>query len=77
MLWQTLNKDLGGDFFGGPVVKDSLANAGNTDSIPGPGGSHMPWSNQAGMPQLLSMHALESVLQSKRSHHNEKPRHPN
>ena len=31
--------------FGGPVVKNSPANAGDIYSIPGLGGSHMPWSN--------------------------------
>ena len=29
-------------FPGGPVVKNSPANAGDVGSIPGPGGSHMP-----------------------------------
>jgi len=29
----------------GPVGKNSPANAGVTDSIPGPGGSHMPQSS--------------------------------
>ena len=29
----------------GPVGKNSPANAGDTDSIPGPGGSHMPQSS--------------------------------
>ena len=33
------------DFPGGTVVKNPPANAGDTGSIPGPGGSHMPWSN--------------------------------
>ena len=32
-------------FSGGTVVKNPPANAGNTDSNPGPGRSHMPWSN--------------------------------
>ena len=32
------------DFPGGAVVKNLLANAGNTGSSPGPGGSHMPQS---------------------------------
>ena len=31
-----------GDFPGGPVVKNPPANAGDTGSIPGPGGSHVP-----------------------------------
>ena len=33
------------DFPGGAVVKNPPANAGETGSIPGPGRSHMPWSN--------------------------------
>ena len=43
------------DFPGGAVVKNSPANAGDMDSIPGPGRSHMPWSNKARVPQLLSL----------------------
>ena len=34
-----------GDFPGGTVVKNPPANAGDTGSSPGPGRSHMPWSN--------------------------------
>ena len=33
------------DFLGGPVVKNPLANAGDTDSIPGSKGSHVLWGN--------------------------------
>ena len=33
------------DFPGGAVVKNQPANAGDTGSIPGPGRSHLPWSN--------------------------------
>ena len=33
------------DFPGGAVVKDPPAKAGDTGSSPGPGRSHMPWSN--------------------------------
>ena len=33
------------DFPGGAVVKNLPANAGDAGSIPGPGRSHMPWSN--------------------------------
>ena len=33
------------DFPGGTVVKNPPANVGDTGSIPGPGRSHMPWSN--------------------------------
>ena len=43
------------DFAGGTVVKNPPANAGDTGSSPGPGRSHMPWSNKAHAPQLLSL----------------------
>ena len=33
------------DFPGGAVVKNPPASAGDMGSIPGPGGSHMLWSN--------------------------------
>ena len=33
------------DFPGGAGVKNPPANAGDTGLSPGPGGSHMPWSN--------------------------------
>ena len=46
-----------GDFPGGTVVKNLPANAGDTGSSPGPGRSHMPWSNKARVPQLLSLRA--------------------
>ena len=32
-------------FPGGTMVKNPPANAGDMGSIPGPGRSHMPWSN--------------------------------
>ena len=34
-----------GGFPGGALVKNPPASAGNTGSSPGPGRSHMPWSN--------------------------------
>ena len=43
------------DFPSGTVVKNSPANAGDTGSSPGPGRSHMPRSNKARAPQLLSL----------------------
>ena len=48
------------------MVKNPPANAGDTGSIPGPGRSHMPRSNQARAPQLLSLRsrARESQLLS-------------
>ena len=33
------------DFPGGAVVKNPPANAGDVGLSPGPGRSHMPWSN--------------------------------
>ena len=44
-----------GGFPGGAVVKNPPANAGDTGSSPGPGRSHMPRSNEARAPQLLSL----------------------
>ena len=43
-------------FPGGPVVENPPANAGDTGSSPGLGRSHMPRSNWAREPQLLSLH---------------------
>ena len=43
------------DFPGGAVIKNLPANAGDTGSSPGPGRSHMPQSNKAHVPQLLSL----------------------
>ena len=40
-------------FPGGPVLKN-LPASGDTGSIPGPGGSHMPQSNKAHAAQLLN-----------------------
>ena len=42
-------------FPGGPVVESLPANAGDMGSSPGLGGSHMPRSNWACEPQLLSL----------------------
>ena len=39
----------------GAVVENLPANAGDTGSSPGLGRSHMPWSNWACEPQLLSL----------------------
>ena len=40
------------------MVGSPPANAGNTGSSPGPGGSHVPQSNWARAPQLLSPRAI-------------------
>ena len=42
-------------FPGGTVVENLPANAGDTGSSPGPGRSHMLWSNWAREPHLLSL----------------------
>ena len=42
-------------FPGGAAVESPPANAGDTGSSPGLGRSHMPWSNWAREPQLLSL----------------------
>ena len=42
-------------FPGGTVVENLPDNAGDTGSNPGLGRSHMPWSNWAREPQLLSL----------------------
>ena len=71
------------------MVKNLPANAGDMGSNPGPGRSHMPRSNKACVPQLLSLCSrdhvpqllkptcLEPVLRNKRSHCNEKAVHHN
>ena len=71
------------------MVKNPPANAGDMGSIPGPERSHMPQSNYACVPQLLSLRSrahepqllkpthLEPVVRNKRSHDNEKPAHHN
>ena len=71
------------------MVKNPPANTGDTGSSPGPGRSHMPRSNLAHAPQLLSLRStacepqllkptcLEPVLRNKRSHCSEKSVHPN
>ena len=43
-------------FPGGAVVENPPANAGDTGSSPGLGRSHMPQSDWAREPQLLSLH---------------------
>ena len=52
-------------FPGGAVVKNLPANAGDTGSSPGLGRSHMPRSNWAREPQLLSLR-IWSLCSAKR-----------
>ena len=49
----TFKNELG--FPGGAVVENLPANAGDTGSSPGLGGSHMPRSGWASEPRLLSL----------------------
>ena len=49
------NQDTELGFPGGAVVENPPANAGDTGSSPGLGRSHMPQSNWAREPQLLSL----------------------
>ena len=53
-------------FPGGSVVKNLPANAGDTGSIPSPGRSHMPQSNWAHVPQLLSLCSRAHALQQEK-----------
>ena len=48
-------KKLQKGFPGGAVVENLPANAGDTGSSPGLGGSRVPWSGWAREPQLLSL----------------------
>ena len=56
------------DFPGGAVVNNLTASAGDMGSSPGPGRSHMPWSNQAREPQLLSLRATTTEARARRAH---------
>ena len=56
LVSSVLFKNIGSwGFPGGTVVENLPANAGDTGSSPGLGRSHMPWSNWAREPQLLSL----------------------
>ena len=63
-------------FPGGAVVESLPANAGDTGSSPGLGGSHMPRSNWAREPQLLSLR-VRSLCSATRGHDSERPAHHN
>ena len=55
LLYLSVQKFPLGGFPGGAVVENLPANAGDTGLSPGLGRSHMPWSNWAREPQLLSL----------------------
>ena len=54
-------------FPAGAVAKNPPANAGDTGSSPGPGRSHVPWSNEAHAPQLLSPRATTTEARTPRA----------
>ena len=58
----TVVKSIGQGFPGGAVVESPPANAGDTGSSPGLGGSHMPWSSWARGPRLLSLRVWSLCL---------------
>ena len=64
------------DFPGGAVVKNPPANAGDTGSSPGPGRSHMPRSNTACTPQLLSPRATTTEACVPRVHASQQEKPP-
>ena len=71
-------------FPGGTVVGNLPANAGDTGSSPGLGRSHMPRSNWAREPQLLSLHVWSlcsttreaAIVRGPRTAMNSGPRSP-
>ena len=54
-LYKAINLETVQGFPGGAVVENLPANAGDVGSGPGLGGSHVPRSNWAREPQLLSL----------------------
>ena len=63
-------------FPGGAVVENLPANAGDTGSSPGLGRSHMPRSNWAREPRLLSLRVW-SLCSAMRGRDSERPAHHN
>ena len=59
----------------GAVVKNLPANAGDTGSSPGLGGSHMPRSSWAREPQLLSLRVWSLCSTNGRGRDSERPAH--
>ena len=63
MVYNTHVENSFPSFPGGPVAKNPPANAGDMGSSLGLGRSHMPQSNHAHAPQLLSLHSTAYVPQ--------------
>ena len=57
------------------MVENLPANAEDTGSSPGLGGSHMPQSDWAREPQLLSLRVWSLCSAGKRGRDNERPAH--
>ena len=57
------------------MVESLPASEADTGSSPGLGGSHMPRSNWAREPQLLSLRVWKPVLRNKRGCDGERPAH--
>ena len=64
-----------GGFPGGAVVENLPANAGDTGSSPGLGRSHMPRSNWARQPQLLSLRVWSLCSATREAADGERPVH--
>ena len=62
-------------FPGGTVVESLPANAGDTSSSPGLGGSHMPRSSWNREPQLLSLRVWSLCPANGRGRDSERPAH--
>ena len=62
-------------FPGGAVVENLPADAGDMGSSPGLGRSHMPRSNWAREPQLLSLRVWSLCSATKRGRDSERPAH--
>mgnify|MGYP007134254966 CR=1 FL=1 len=56
-------EQVAGGFPGGPVGENPPASAGDMGGISGPGRSHVPRSNKASAPQLLSLSPTAPVPQ--------------
>ena len=75
-MWVNLKKNYGKwGFPGGAVVESLPADAGDTSSSPGLGGSHMPRSNLGLWATTTELARLEPVLRNKRGRDSERSAH--
>ena len=73
--WESFKRKWMGGFPGGAVVESLPANAGDTGSSPGLGGSHMLRSDWAREPRFAEPARLEPVLCNERGRDGERPAH--